>query len=39
MPKIKDSDIKKLSITKQEFSSALKRVSQRINKSKVSPKR
>ncbi len=39
MAKVKDIDIKKLSTTKQEFVSALKKVSQRIEKPKVSPKR
>ncbi len=38
MPKVKDIDIKKLSISKQEFMSALKKVSQRTEKSKPSPK-
>ncbi len=32
MAKVKDSDIKKLSTTKREFVSALKKVSQRIEK-------
>jgi len=39
MANVRDIDIKKLSIAKQEFISALKRVSQRTGKSKVSPKR
>lgn len=34
MPKVKDADIKGLSTTKQEFISALQRVSQRIKKPK-----
>ena len=38
MVKVKDADIKKLSTTKQEFMSALKRVSQRIEKPKPSSK-
>lgn len=38
MPKVKDSEIKNLSTTKQEFMSALKKVSQRVEKSKLSPK-
>lgn len=29
MPKVKDAEIKKLTTTKQEFESALKRVSQK----------
>lgn len=32
MPKVRDIDIKKLSTTKHEFVSALKKVSQRIEK-------
>jgi len=32
MPKVKDDDIKKLSTTKWEFISALRKVSQRIEK-------
>lgn len=36
--KVKDADIKKLSITKREFVVALKKVSQRIEKSKSSSK-
>lgn len=32
MAKVKDIDTKKLSITKQEFYSALKKVSQRVEK-------
>lgn len=36
--KVKDIDIKKLSTTKREFISALKKVSQRTEKPKVSPK-
>jgi len=38
MAKVKDIDIKKLSISKREFVSALKRVSQRIDKTKASNK-
>jgi len=38
MAKVKDIDTKKLSITKQEFMSALKKVSQRVEKTKVSTK-
>ena len=38
MVKVRDIDIKKLSITKQEFMSVLRRVSQRTGKSKVSHK-
>jgi len=33
VPKVKDIDIKKLSTTKQEFMSALKKVSRRVEKS------
>jgi hypothetical protein len=36
--KIKDTDIKKLSVPKQEFVSALKKVSQKTDKSKTLPK-
>jgi len=38
MPKVKDADIKKLFITKREFVSALKKVSQHTEKPKISPK-
>ncbi len=38
MPKVRDIDIKKLSIPKQEFMSALKKVSQRTEKPRSSPK-
>lgn len=38
MAKVKDTDIKKLSTTKQEFMSALKKVSQRVDKAKASTK-
>jgi len=36
MAKVKDSDIKKLSTTKRDFISALKKVSQQIDKPKSS---
>jgi len=39
MPKVKDIDIKKLSTTKREFISALRKVRQRIEKSKTPSKR
>jgi len=39
MAKVKDPDIKKLSTTKQEFVSALRKVSQRIEKPKTPSKR
>jgi len=38
MSRVKDADIKKLSTTKQEFVSVLKKVSQRIEKPKPSTK-
>lgn len=38
MVKVKDADIKKLSTTKQEFMSALKKDSRRIEKPKPTPK-
>jgi len=38
MAKVRDIDIKKLSITKQEFMSALKKVSQKTEKPKPSLK-
>lgn len=38
MAKVRDTDIKKLSTTKQEFMSALKKVSQRVDKAKASTK-
>jgi len=38
MAKVKDIDIKKLSTTKQEFMSALKKVSRRIEKPKPTPR-
>lgn len=38
MPKVRDSEIKNLTTTKREFVSALKKVSQRIDQSKPSPK-
>jgi len=38
MPKVKDGEIKNLSQPKREFISALKKVSQRIEKPKSSPK-
>lgn len=38
MAKVKDIDTKKLSTTKQEFMSALKKVSQRVDKAKASTK-
>jgi len=39
MPKAKDIDVKKLSTTKQELMSALRKVSQRIEKPKTFSKR
>jgi len=39
MPEVKDIDIKKLSTTKREFISALRKVSQRIEKPKTPSKR
>jgi len=39
MVKVKDIDIKKLSTTKREFISALRKVSQSIEKPKTSSKR
>ena len=38
MAKVRDTDIKKLSTTKQEFVSALKKVSRQTEKPKPSPK-
>ena len=38
MPKVKDADIKKLSTTKRDFVSALKRVSKRIEQPKPASK-
>ena len=38
MAKVKDSEIKNLSTTKREFVSALKKVSQKIEQPKPSPK-
>ncbi|MBA7701788.1 hypothetical protein ES703_110534 [subsurface metagenome] len=38
MAKVKDIDTKKLSTTKQEFMSALKKVSRRIEKPKPTPR-
>ena len=39
MAKVKDIDIKKLSTSKQEFMSALKKVSRKIEQPKPSPKK
>ena len=39
MPKVKDSEIKNLSTTKQEFMSALKKVSRKIEQPEPSPKK
>ncbi len=38
MPKVKDIDVKKLSTTRKEFYSDLKKASQRVEKPKSSPK-
>ena len=38
MPKIKDSEIKKVATTKRDFETILKKVSRKIEKSKPSPK-
>jgi hypothetical protein len=38
MPKVRDIDIKKPTTTKRDFVSALKKVSQRIDKPQPSPK-